>query len=89
MQSKVKYRIHAILSKNEFLDNVSEGNLGGERVPVEDDGVPLVAVPAVQLHTPTACTGVRLELVYICTLVNLNGIGVNTPFYKWGRKQDI
>ena len=49
---------------NESLDNVSEGNLGGERVPVEDNWVPLVTVPAVQLHTPTACTVVQYELVF-------------------------
>ena len=36
---------------NDFLDNVYESNLGGEGVAVEDDGVPIIAVPAVQLNT--------------------------------------
>ena len=56
--------MHVTLIMNESLDNVSEGNLGGERVPVEDNWVPLISVPAVQLHTPTACTVVQYELVF-------------------------
>ena len=36
------------------LDDVPEGDLGGEGVAVVDDGLAVVAVPAVELHATAA-----------------------------------
>ena len=41
------------------LDHVPEEDLGGEGVAVVDDRLPVLPVPAVQLHAPAAQLGER------------------------------
>ena len=36
-------------------EDFSEADLAGEGVAVVDDGTPVVSIPAVELHTATAC----------------------------------
>ena len=47
------------------LDHVFKEDLGGEGVAVVDDGLPVLPVPAVQLHAPASQLGVR-ELHTVC-----------------------